>query len=110
MKILVKIARKLVNFKYKVLGLRIIQDVPSDQFISIVEDYVKQGWVKTYEYDGFDAWIDFGKIKLKKDSEKLVFEWDNWSEGEITGKVQELQKLAELYQLDIRHEPKWWPI
>lgn len=110
MKILVETARKLVNLKYKLMALRIIQDIPTEQFESIIVDYLHEGWIKTYEYQGFDAWIDFGKVKLKKGSNKLVFEWDNWSEGEITGKDPELQNIALRYQLEVRTEPKWWPI
>jgi len=47
-------------------------------FNEILEQLLGNGWVKLYEYDAIDAWIDFGKVKIRKDNTTLVFEWDNY--------------------------------
>ncbi|MEZ9196573.1 hypothetical protein [Shewanella sp. 10N.286.54.B9] len=105
----VTLGRKTVDLKFKALGLKIIQDIPTDDFNRILEFHLHNGWVKTYEYDGFDAWIDYSKVKLSKEGLKLKFEWDNWSEGEITGKAQVIDFLAGKFGLTARETPNWWP-
>jgi len=105
----VTLGRKTVDLKFKALGLKIIQDIPTDDFNRILEFHLRNGWVKTYEYDGFDAWIDYGKVKLAKDGLELKFEWDNWCEGEISGKAKGIDSLANKFGLIARETPNWWP-
>jgi hypothetical protein len=105
----VTLGRKTIDLKFKTLGLKIIQDIPTDDFNRILEFLLLEGWVKTYEYDGFDAWIDHGKVKLVKENSKLKFEWDNWCEGEITGKAKDIDCLAKKFGLKCRETPNWWP-
>ena len=71
------------KLKIKILNLTTTKDIPTEQFNSIIESLISLGWKKTYEYNRFDAWIDYGKIKLKKDRTKLTFEGDNSTEGSI---------------------------
>ncbi len=106
---IVELGRKIVDLKFKALGLMIIQDIPTDDFNRMLEFHTQSGWLKTYEYDGFDAWIDYGKVKLSKDGRKLKFEWDNWSEGEISGKAADIDILANKFSLVARETPNWWP-
>ncbi|MBA6302347.1 hypothetical protein [Colwellia sp. MB02u-14] len=105
----VTLGRKTVDLKFKALGLKIIQDIPTDDFNRILEFHLNNGWIKTYEYDGFDAWIDYGKVKLSNEGRKLKFEWDNWSEGEISGKAKDIEALAAKFKFTGRETPNWWP-
>ena len=107
---IVSLVRKAVDLKFKALGLKIIQDIPTDDFRRILECYLHNGWSKTYEYDDFDAWIDYGKVKLSKNGRKLKFEWDNWCEGEISGKAADIDLLAKQFGLVAKDRPSWWPI
>ncbi|MDO6720310.1 hypothetical protein Q4575_12910 [Psychrosphaera sp. 1_MG-2023] len=105
----VTLGRKSVDLKFKAFGLKIIQDIPTDNFNRILEFHLKNGWIKTYEYDGFDAWIDYGKVKLSNEGRKLKFEWDNWREGEISGKASDVEALAAKFNYTARETPNWWP-
>lgn len=42
-----------------------------------------EGWIVVDEYFNFDKGIDFDRIVLEKDGERIIFAWDNWFEGEI---------------------------
>ncbi|WP_051252688.1 hypothetical protein [Ferrimonas kyonanensis] len=106
---IIKLGRNIVDLKFKALGLKIIQDIPTDDFNRIIEFHINNGWVKTYEYDGFDAWIDYGKVKLSKEGFELKFEWDNWCEGEISGKAKDIEFLAAKFGLKATETPNWWP-
>lgn len=105
---IVKLGRKTVDLKFKALGLKIVQDIPTEEFNRILECFLQNGWAKTYEYDGFDAWIDYGKVKLAKEGRELKFEWDNWSEGEISGKADDIDLIASKHGLTATDKPKWW--
>ena len=69
-----------------------LSDIPTDTFNRIIKELLSQGWKKIDEYKGFDAWIDYGMVLLRKKNIKLKFEWDNWTEGEIYGPVNSSSK------------------
>jgi len=77
----------------------LITGIETHTFHQIVADLRSEGWETISEYDGFDVWIDYGKIVLRKDETDLTFEWDNWSEGEVAGPEKLLQALKEKYVL-----------
>jgi hypothetical protein len=70
-----------------------IEDIPTEIFNQVLEDFQKSGWRRVYEYDGFDAWMDYGKVVLQREGETLTFEWDNWFEGVIEGPDLYLENL-----------------
>ena len=76
-----------------------ISDIPTETFNRIIDDLRSQGWKKIEEYDGFDAWIDYGKVVLRKSGEHLVFEWDNWEEGRVEGADATIAEIARAYGL-----------
>ena len=102
-----KSLRSLAKLKFRLLGLATIKDIPTDKFKDIIMSLRKEGWKKTYEYKGFDAWIDYGKIKLKKNGLKLVFEWDNWTEGSIEGQPTVLEAIAHECDCEVINEWRW---
>ena len=89
------------------MGLATIKDIPTEKFNGIIESLMNDGWKKTYEYNGYDAWIDYGKVKLRKDGFRLVFEWDNWTEGSIEGKPSQLDAIAREHCYQIVYEWRW---
>ena len=99
--------RHFSKLRFMILNLSTIKDIPTEQFNSIIESMISLGWKKTYEYSGFDAWIDYGKIKLKKNRTKLTFEWDNWTEGSVEGPSKEIAKIADTHNLSVSHEWRW---
>lgn len=76
-----------------------IDDVKSIAFNSIIEDLLDQGWAAKQTYNEFNAWIDYGRVILKKGGVKLIFEWDNWTEGVIEGPKKMILKIAKDYDL-----------
>ena len=76
-----------------------ISDIPTETFHQIIRDLCSDGWKKTQEYDGIDAWIDYGMIVLRKRFTCLKFEWTNWEEGSIGGPSRVIQGIKDKYSL-----------
>ena len=95
------------KFRFRLLGLATIKDIPTEQFNDILLSLIEEQWIKIYEYTGFDAWVDYGCIKLRKDGQRLKFEWDNWTEGSIEGSPQVLGKIASDNNLQMINEWRW---
>jgi hypothetical protein len=81
-----------------------LENVETELWHHIIEDLEAAGFEEVYRYEGMDAGIDYGRFDLmnRADNELVVFEWDNWSEGEIKAAPSRLEALREKYQL---HEP-----
>jgi hypothetical protein len=78
-----------------------IENVRTGIWNQIIEDLKAAGFVETYRYGGVDAGIDFNRYELthRAGGEVIVFEWDNWSEGEIRAEPSRLEALRESYGL-----------
>ncbi len=107
MNTIAKILRFISKLRFKILGYATIKDILTDQLNQIIESLLSSGWKKAYVYGGFEAWIDYGKVKLKGHGCKLTFEWDNWTEGCIEGPVNEIDKLAAKNNLQASNEWRW---
>lgn len=79
--------------------MRVLEDIPTETFNQIIADLRSVGWKVTYEYDGMDAWIDYGNVVLKKDDRSLTFEWNNWWEGSVYGNDDFVRELKAKYDL-----------
>lgn len=76
-----------------------IKDIPTATFNAIVEELLADGWQTTDEYDGFDAWIDYGLLRMTRTGVDLKLEWDNWFEGVIEGPDEIVAAIRDRYQL-----------
>jgi hypothetical protein len=78
-----------------------IENVETETWHRIIEDLKAEGFEEVYCYGGADAGIDYGRFDLRSraDGELVVFEWDNWSEGEIEAAPARLGALREKYRL-----------
>jgi hypothetical protein len=76
-----------------------IDDVSTETFNLIIKDLVELDWNAQDKYKEFNAWIDYGKAVLTKDGVKLIFEWDNWTEGVIKGPKKVILKIVKDYDL-----------
>jgi hypothetical protein len=94
MRWLTSLLRRFAKWQFKRRGLSSITGIPTEQFNRLIAALRAEGWKKTSEYSGFDAWIDYGYICLKKDGVKLKFEWDNWDEGSVEGPAAAIQGLG----------------
>lgn len=107
MNVLAKLLRVFPKWRFRVLGLATIKDIPTEEFNALAQRLIASGWKKTYEYAGFDAWIDYGRIKLRKDRSKLNLEWDNWTEGSIEGPRSIIESIARDNGYSVTHEWRW---
>ena len=101
------VLRVLSRVRFRVLRLAIIEDIPTEKFNQLLVKHVKAGWHKSNEYEGFDAWIDYGRVVLRKGWTKLEFKWDNWTEGEIVGPRNVVNLIAEDNGLKAQNRPSW---
>ncbi len=78
-----------------------IENVETGVWHRIIDDLKAAGFVEVYRYAGPDAGIDYSRYDLKngEGDELIVFEWDNWTEGEITATASRLAALREQYRL-----------
>jgi len=106
-KLLAICLRFLAKLRFKLLGLATIKDIPTEQFGQIAEELLALGWKKVYVYDGFDAWIDYGKVTLRKGMCKLTLEWDNWTEGSIEGPRKIVEALGYKRNLHVSYKWRW---
>jgi len=76
-----------------------IDDIETDVFNSIIDDLIEQDWNAKNTYNEFNAWIDYGRIVLRRKGAKLIFEWDNWTEGVVKGPNEIVSRIASDYDL-----------
>jgi hypothetical protein len=78
-----------------------IEHVKTETWNRIIQDLKALGFKVMYQYDGMDAGIDYNRYDLmhQADNELIIFEWDNWMEGDIKAMPSRLGVLRETYQL-----------
>lgn len=76
-----------------------IEDIPTATFNRISDELAAKGWKVIEEYNGFDAWVDYGLLVLRKDDLIIRMEWDNWMEGSIEGPEERVREIQVLYGL-----------
>ncbi len=78
-----------------------LENVKTETWHRIIRDLKSSGFEEVYQYDGMDAGIDYNRRELmnRASGELIIFEWDNWTEGEITAAPQRLEELREKYGL-----------
>ncbi|WP_040816214.1 hypothetical protein, partial [Nocardia concava] len=78
----------------RIFGMPEVNDIPTPCFNELLEHYLDIGWQRIYEYDGPDAWIDYGRVHLKYGTSVLRFRWNNYDEGSVTGPRTELADVT----------------
>lgn len=78
-----------------------IENIGTETWHRIIDDLKALGFKEIYVYDGADAGIDYSRYDLMNQTggELIIFEWDNWAEGEIKAAPSRLESLREKYQL-----------
>ncbi len=78
-----------------------IENIETQIWHQIREDLKAVGFEEVYRYGGMDVGIDYNKYELlnRADDELIIFEWDNWMEGEIQGTQSRLEALREKYRV-----------
>jgi hypothetical protein len=99
--------RYLSKLRFRLMGLATIKDIPTDRFRDLIKQLNAAGWHTRSEYAGFDAWIDYGCIKLRKGFVTLKCEWDNWTEGSVEGPRQTVEDIARDRGLTVTYAWRW---
>jgi hypothetical protein len=78
-----------------------IENIETGLWHRIIDELKASGYRETYMYGGMDAGIDYSRYELTNEAgdELIVFEWDNWTEGEIKAAAPRLEALRERYRL-----------
>jgi hypothetical protein len=85
-----------------------IEGLPPFALRQTVDALVTAGWIRTFEYDGEDLWVDYARTDLRKGRSKLRLEWDPESGGSIDGPravLDELRMLDPWTSWQHRHGP-----
>jgi hypothetical protein len=73
-----------------------------------IDSLLRSGWIKTFEYEKDDAWVDYARVDLRKGRSKLRLEWDQESGGSVEGPraiLDDLRVLDPWTQFQVRHAP-----
>jgi len=70
-----------------------IDGLPPFALQQAVDSLLHDGWIKTFEYNKDDVWIDYARIDLRKGRSKLRLEWDPESGGSVEGPRAALDDL-----------------
>ena len=78
-----------------------IENIKIGTWHQIINDFKLSGYKEIYKYEGMDAGIDYSRYDLldQSDNELIIFEWDNWMEGEIKAMPSRLEAIRDKYQL-----------
>lgn len=73
---------------------KIATDIDTNKWNEIVASLQKNGWIDDRKYlEIHDKRIEEGYYDLRKNKEKIVLAWTNWSEGEIKCSTSRMRKL-----------------
>jgi hypothetical protein len=70
-----------------------IAGLPPFALRKTLDALLKANWIKTFEYNGDDAWVEYARVDLRKGRSKLRLEWDPDSGGSVEGPRTALQEL-----------------
>ena len=104
---LAKWLRAFAELRYRVLGLAVIRDIPTERYNELPDWLRQRGWTLVSEYDGFDAWVDFGELRFERDGTRIRLEWDNWTEGSIEGPRTVVKALGQALQMEVETSWRW---
>ncbi|MGN6386377.1 MAG: hypothetical protein ACTHMT_09070 [Verrucomicrobiota bacterium] len=95
--------KKVLHSKF--VGACKISGIPTEAFKDILKILRAEGWKTVQEYDGFDAWIDYGMVILQMGEKVLRFEWDNWMEGTVEGQKDVVEEICHRFSLERSDAP-----
>jgi hypothetical protein len=70
-----------------------IDGLPPHAVQEALDTLLHDGWIKTFEYDKDDAWIDYARVDLRRGRSKLRVQWDPENGGSVEGPRAALDDL-----------------
>ena len=107
MNILTRYLRKRAINKFIKRDLRIIQDIPAEQLVSLIDTQQKEGWevrsVHPVNAIGHIKW----QGKLCKGASAITCRWDTQNQGSMVGIARIVKPLGEAYGLQVDTQPRY---
>ncbi len=103
----IQFVRFIAKCRFKYLGRASILDIKTQILHRLIKELQQNGWEIIYEYSGYDVWIDYAQIKLRKGSYNIMAEWDNWAEGSLEGSRAIIEIIALENNLSVSSEWRW---
>ncbi len=94
---------KAKSFQRK--GLAIIKSIPFETCISILQDYLEQGWELAPEYGGIQDCVDRKKCQIRKGTSALDFVLIEDQECSVQGLKRIIVGLSNHYKLSYQEHP-----
>jgi hypothetical protein len=107
MQALARIIRSFAKWRFKALGRASILDVADKDFERVLLHLKMQGWKLTSRYRGFDAGIDYDRLRFRKRWTYIKCEWDNWCEWSVEGPAKVIKGIASEVGLSAKSEWRW---
>lgn len=107
MHFLVRTLSRLAKWRFNIMGRASILDITEHDFERVMHHLKTEGWRLTSRYRGFDAGIDYDRLRFKKRGVRLLCEWDNWHEWSVEGPARTIQDIASAVGLTAKAEWRW---
>lgn len=104
---LARFLRALAKLNFRLRGFATIKDISTERLRELIDLLAGSGWRKSGEYKGFDAWVDYGRITMRKGGVRLKLEWDNWTEGSVEGPRRIVEEIAREHGFVVTHDWRW---
>ena len=88
------ISRTFTKARSRALGNAVIRGIPTLEHIDLIKSHKSAGWKVVDDYYNGGITAHYSKIKLRKDSNELTFEWNNKDGGSIEGAEALIHNIA----------------
>jgi hypothetical protein len=83
-----------------------IKNIETSNWNKTIEFLINDSWSISSEYYCFDKGIDYDSKTLKKGKERIYFEWDNWTGGEIRCNEATVKYIEKLIVTEFEEKQK----
>jgi hypothetical protein len=96
---LTHLRRRFIASRFKRRDLNIIENIPIALAISIVDDYMEEGWELGREYDSVSSLQFHGRCNIQRGQSTLEFKHNNQGLCSIVGPARIVRAIASQYDL-----------
>lgn len=87
-------SRAFPKLRLHLLGLAIIRDIPTMEFLNLIKSLKSEGWHISDKYYNGEVLYHYAKFDLQNSRGKLTLEWDNKDNGSIEGDGELIREVA----------------
>ena len=101
------ISRNFPKLRNSILGLATIRDIPTEKFLNLTKALKSEGWDIVDNYYNGGVFYHQSKIKLERNSSKLILEWNNKDGGYIEGADEVIRNIARIHGFVAVNDRQW---